>query len=298
MRSGRAPSGRWTCTCRGCGGPGGPRPPRGTRLFAYDTELSARNPAAPRLDASLVEAMRRGQEVASLSSGSGMQEPRRILVRMPWGTGPCAFVLVHWPERFGPREKFPSIPLEFWLFPSVLALAGVLFALGPVVGRLRQLTREVRTFVGSAYQGSITLRGNDEISELARAFDEAGHEVRAQMELKETREQTLRSFLENTTHDVMIPLTVLQGHLAELQQRAARGETVDDGPGIPENELPHVVERRVRGDAARTRGPGGHSLGLNIAWRVSVLHDWRLQLGPSEYGGLQVDFLGELPPPS
>ncbi|WPB82194.1 HAMP domain-containing sensor histidine kinase [Archangium violaceum] len=402
----------------GPGGPGGPRPPRGTRLFAYDSELSARNPAAPRLDASLVEAMRRGQDVASLSSGSGMQEPRRILVRMPWGSGPCAFVLVHWPERFGPREKFPSIPLEFWLFPSVLALAGVLFALGPVVGRLRQLTREVRTFVGSAYQGSITLRGNDEISELARAFDEAGHEVRAQMELKEKREQTLRSFLENTTHDVMIPLTVLQGHLAELQQHAARGETVeasvvaaasqeahymaalihnlgaaarleagepsvqrapvdlnalvercigrhrpiargqgvqldyavpeapvrvigddtlieqavsnviynavryntrgghvavvlerlpsntfrlrvvDDGPGIPENELPHVVERRVRGDAARTRGPGGHGLGLNIAWRVSVLHDWRLQLGPSEYGGLQVDFLGELPPPS
>ncbi|AKJ03945.1 signal transduction histidine kinase [Archangium gephyra] len=401
------------------GGPGGPRPPRGTRLFAYDTRLSARNPAAPRLDASLAEAMRQEQEVASLSSGFGMQEPRRILVRMPWGSGPCAFVLVHWPERPGPREqRSPSIPLEFWLFPSGLALAGVLFALGPVVGRLRQLTREVRTFVGSAYQGSITLRGNDEISELARAFDEAGHEVRAQMELKEKREQTLRSFLENTTHDVMIPLTVLQGHLAELQQRAARGETVeasvvaaasqeahymaalihnlgaaarleagepsvqrapvelnalverclgrhrsiargqgvqldyavpeppvrvigddtlieqavsnviynavryntrgghvavvlerlpgntfrlrvlDDGPGIPENELPHIVERRVRGDAARTRGPGGHGLGLNIAWKVSVLHGWSLQLGRSEYGGLQVDFLGELPPPS
>lgn len=403
----------------GPGGPGRPRPPRGTRLFAYDAQLSARNPAAPSLDASLVEAMRQGLEVASLSSGFGMEEPRQVLVRMPWDSGPCAFVLVHWLERPGPREQRGSpVPFDLLLFPSVIALAGVLFALGPVVGRLRQLTREVRTFVGSAYQGSITPRGNDEISELARAFDEAGHEVRAQMELKEKREQTLRSFLENTTHDVMIPLTVLQGHLAELQQRAARGETVeasavaaasqeahymaalihnlgaaarleagepsvqrapvdlnalvqrcisrhrpiargqgvqldyavpeppvrvigddtlieqavsnviynavrynsrgghvavvlenlpgntfrlrvlDDGPGIPENELPHVIERRVRGDAARTRGPGGHGLGLNIAWRVSVHHGWSLQLGRSEYGGLQVDFLGELPPPS
>lgn len=86
--------------------------------------------------------------------------------------------------------------------------------------------------------------------------------------------------------------------LERLTGATFRLRVLDDGPGIPEGELPHVVERRVRGDAARTRGPGGHGLGLNIAWRVSVLHGWSLQLGRSEYGGLQVDFLGELPPPS
>ncbi len=394
----------------------GPRPPRGARLFAYAADLSARNPAAPRLDAALARAVREGAEVASTSSRFGLDEAREVLVRMPWSSGPCAVVLVQSPERPGPPGPRPSfVPLDSWLFPTGIALVGVLLALGPVVRRLRQLTGEVRAYVGSAYQGSITLRGNDEISELARAFHDAGHEVRAQMEQKEQRERTLRTFLENTTHDVMIPLTVLQGHLAELQQRAARGEKVeasvvaaasqeahymaalihnlgaaarleagepavqrtevdlnalvercigrhrpiarqagvqldyavpeppvrlvgddtlieqavsnviynavrynargghvaavlergpgrafrlrvlDDGPGIPEHELPHIVERRVRGDAARTRGPGGHGLGLNIASRVAALHGWSLKLGRSEYGGLQVDFLGELP---
>ncbi|QRN96432.1 HAMP domain-containing histidine kinase [Archangium violaceum] len=394
--------------------PGGPPPPGGTALFAYDTELVARNPAAPPLPEKLAAAMRKGQEAAGRSPGLDDRGMRELVVRMPWASGPCAFVLVRqWGP--GPRgRRSPTPPPDMLVFPSLIALAGVLLTVGPVVRRLRQLTREVRTSVSSAYQGPITLQGNDEVTELARAFDEAGREVRAQMDLKEQREQTLRSFLENTTHDVMIPLTVLQGHLAELQQRAARGEPVeasvvaaasqeahymaalihnlgaaarleagepavqrapvdlnalvercmsrhrpiarqqdvaleyavpeapvrvlgddilieqavsnviynavrynargghvavvlehqpgntfrlrvlDDGPGIPENELSRIVERRVRGNAARTRGPGGNGLGLNIAWKVTVLHGWRLELGRSEYGGLQVDFLGEL----
>jgi len=400
-------------------GPPRRRKPRGgTRLYAYDANLVSRNPRAPVLEPSLVSAMREGEDVASHSPGLGPGAPREALVRMPW-SGPCAYVLVQWQGR--PESKnqgFSFIPLEFWLVPTLLSLVGVVLALGPVVRRLRQLTDEVKVFVRGAYQGRITVHGDDEVTELARAFDEAGREVHAQMDLKEKREQTLRSFLENTTHDVMIPLTVLQGHLAEMQRQSARGETLeagvvaaasqeahymaalihnlgaaarleagepgmqrapvdlnalvtrclgrhrpiarqqgvqlehavpeppvhvlgddtlieqavsnviynavrynargghvavvlerepgatfrlrvlDDGPGIPEHELPHIMDRHVRGDAARTRGPGGHGLGLNIASRVSALHGWRVQLGRSEYGGLQVDFLGEELPPA
>ncbi|MFY0583466.1 sensor histidine kinase [Cystobacter fuscus] len=87
------------------------------------------------------------------------------------------------------------------------------------------------------------------------------------------------------------------GHVAVVLEREPgatfRLRVLDDGPGIPEHELPHILERHVRGDAARTRGPGGHGLGLAIASRVTVLHGWSLKLGRSEYGGLQVDFLGE-----
>ncbi|MFY0583467.1 HAMP domain-containing protein [Cystobacter fuscus] len=136
-----------------------------------------------------------------------------MLVRMPWNSGPCAFVLVRISERPGPGPSWYSpIPPEFWLLPTVMSLVGVLLALGPVVRRLRQLTGEVKVFVRSTYQGPITVHGDDEISELARAFDEAGRAIHAQIDLKEKREQTLRTFLQNTTHDVMIPLTVLQGH--------------------------------------------------------------------------------------
>ncbi|WP_434386174.1 sensor histidine kinase [Melittangium boletus] len=397
-------------------GPPRRKKPRSTRLYAYGADLVSLNPRAPALAPALAQALREGDNMASRASGLGPESPRDVLVRMPW-TGPCAFVLVQWQGRPESRDEGVSpIPLEFLFMPTGLALVGVLFALGPVVRRLRQLTDEVKVFVRGAYQGRITVRGEDEISELARAFDEAGREVHAQMGLKEERERALRTFLENTTHDVMIPLTVLQGHLAELQRHAAHGEPVeaavvaaasqeahymaalihnlgaaarleagepgvqrvdvdlnalvarcvsrhrpiarpqgvqlehavpeppvhvrgddtlleqavsnviynavrynardghvavvlehlpggafrlrvlDDGPGIPEHELPHIMERHVRGDAARTRGPGGHGLGLNIAARVTALHGWTLQLGRSEYGGLQVDFLGEALP--
>jgi signal transduction histidine kinase len=37
----------------------------------------------------------------------------------------------------------------------------------------------------------------------------------------------LRTFIANTTHDVMLPVTVLQGHLAELRRRAQAGEKMD-----------------------------------------------------------------------
>jgi signal transduction histidine kinase len=43
----------------------------------------------------------------------------------------------------------------------------------------------------------------------------------------EEREAALRSFVANTTHDVMIPLTVLQGHIAHLR-RGAEGGAVDE----------------------------------------------------------------------
>lgn len=46
----------------------------------------------------------------------------------------------------------------------------------------------------------------------------------------------------------------------------------DNGPGIPENQLGHIFERFVRGDAGLTQRVGGTGLGLAIAKSLVELH--------------------------
>jgi signal transduction histidine kinase len=114
------------------------------------------------------------------------------------------------------------------LVASAAALAGaflgaVWVAAGPVVRRLRGLTAAVGQAAAAHYARPLEVAGRDEIAALARAFNDAAAEVRDHVARVEAREQTLRSFVANTTHDVMLPLTVLQGYLAALRQSSQEG---------------------------------------------------------------------------
>lgn len=88
------------------------------------------------------------------------------------------------------------------------------------------------------------------------------------------------------------------GHVAVVlettRQQTFHLRVIDDGPGIPEEERSRLLERRFRGNEARTREPQGQGLGLHIVQHVVELHGWRLTLTPSEYGGLEVGFTGPL----
>ena len=90
------------------------------------------------------------------------------------------------------------------------------------------------------------------------------------------------------------------GHAALILEEDGRGRfrlrVIDDGPGIPEDELARLVARGFRGNEARTRAPGGQGLGLDIAHRVAKLHDFALVLRRSEYGGLEAELTGPLAP--
>ncbi|RKH34436.1 sensor histidine kinase [Corallococcus praedator] len=411
--------------------PGSDGPPRGrtgdrgpfgrrlppVSLFPFDGRFVSANAQAPVLDDDLREgALADGVGVRRYTKEQDGALVQDLLLRMPWDGGPCAYVLA---RRVEPADS-PEVglpPLYIWGVPTFILLSAMVLALGPVMQRLRRLTEEVRASSGSHYQQPVTVRGHDEIAELARAFQEARAEIQAQMAHQEAREQTLRDFLANTTHDVMTPLTVLQGHLAAMQQRILAGEpleptlmhsamseahymaslvhnlgaaarleagapqvqhapvdlnalvsrvlgrhqpiarpqrmtlesgvpakptwvmgdetlleqavsnvvlngirygrldghvavvlettrqqtfhlrVIDDGPGISDEERSRLLERRFRGNAARTRDPQGQGLGLHIVHNVVELHGWTLTLAPSEYGGLEVGFTGPLMPP-
>lgn len=123
--------------------------------------------------------------------------------------------------RRGPRLLAPPR-----YAPVAVVLGVVLVALGPLVARIRRLTGAVRRSAQGGYASSVAVEGDDEVAELARAFNDAAAEVRAQVAGQERRERALRDFLENTTHDLAIPLTVLQGHLAAIGGRVRAGEGV------------------------------------------------------------------------
>ncbi|MFY0409104.1 sensor histidine kinase [Solicola sp. PLA-1-18] len=62
----------------------------------------------------------------------------------------------------------------------------------------------------------------------------------------------------------------------------------DDGPGIPDGERAHVLERFVRLDAGRDRDRGGSGLGLAIVDEIVRAHGGDVQIDASPLGGARV----------
>jgi signal transduction histidine kinase len=328
---------------------------------------------------------------------------------MPWDRGPCAIIVVsrHRPEVS--RRGFVATLLPTLVVSAAAVLIAVI-AVGPVVRRVRRLTEAVRR-TGTDTEEPIEDASRDEVGELARAFETSRRELHRRMQALRQRDEMLTSYMANTTHDVMVPLTVIQGHLVAVEQQLARGvqperatveaaleevhylgslvhnlsaatkleagdalrhrhrvdlgplvervagrhapiarqrevelnhsvpessvlvmgdetlieqavsnlvhnavrygnrgghvavvleapksrfrlRVVDDGPGIPQQELSRVAERHFRGGQARTRNPQGLGLGLHIVRNVAEQHDFELTFRAPDDGGLEVTLSG------
>jgi len=66
-------------------------------------------------------------------------------------------------------------------------------------------------------------------------------------------------------------------------------EVADNGPGIPEDALPHIFERFYKADKARGRSEGS-GLGLAIAWENARLHNGELSARNRPEGGAVFSF--------
>ncbi|MDM5299575.1 ATP-binding protein [Bacillus pumilus] len=84
-------------------------------------------------------------------------------------------------------------------------------------------------------------------------------------------QQVVRNLLDNAIHytphgkSILIELHV-DHHTAELR-------VMDEGNGIPKEDLPHVSERFYRVNKARTRKDGGSGLGLAIVYQIVKKHN-------------------------
>jgi signal transduction histidine kinase len=62
----------------------------------------------------------------------------------------------------------------------------------------------------------------------------------------------------------------------------------DSGPGVSEEELPHIFSRFWRGDKSRTRASGGAGLGLAIARQLVEAQGGKIAAANLPGGGLQI----------
>ncbi len=214
--------------------PAGPPPPRDpppsdadhapASVFAYDASGVPTRADAPALPARLA---------ASLHDHDHDHDYDRapVVDRLWWPTRDVA-LLVRAEPRSPRCDRFlvlgttdlrwggvlPASPL--WLAPLALVVGAVLLSLGALVRRITALARAVETNVSTDYASEIGAHGDDELGALAASFAAAGQRVRSELAENARRTDALREFLANTTHDVMIPLTVLRGHLALLRESA------------------------------------------------------------------------------
>jgi len=65
---------------------------------------------------------------------------------------------------------------------------------------------------------------------------------------------------------------------------------VDNGPGVPEADLPHLFDRFWRGEKSRARASGGAGLGLAIARQLIEAQDGTITAANVPGGGLRVAF--------
>lgn len=205
-------------------------------FFAYDANLRSSNREAPQLTASHAVELRSTDAVAVATPWYGSNV--RVLVRSPVESRACAFVLAQGTTEPWLGGILPAS--QIWLLPLVAVFAAVLLAVGPVVRRIRVLTRAVVESADSQYESGVPTSGRDEVAELGRAFDAAARRIRAQLIETQRSEAALREFLANTTHDIMIPLTVLQGHLAELQIASSDGAARARTLGLAMNEAHYL----------------------------------------------------------
>ncbi|MDA1306626.1 MAG: HAMP domain-containing sensor histidine kinase [Acidobacteria bacterium] len=238
------------------GGPGGRRPPVEVHPYTADFVSSrpdGRGPAFPSDLRAQLTIVDRAAGTWSMSEGRG----RQIALRLPDQTGRCQILLGRMRPRHGElREQLIGLGSVV-----LVVFLAVTLAAGPTVARIHQLAEHVRRSpaTSTADAPSLTLRGNDEVAALSSAFVEARHAVRTHLDEVEARERALREFVANTTHDIAIPLTVLQTDLSALEDTTAGAQADHVRSAMREA---HYMGSLLRNLAAASRLDGGVALDL------------------------------------
>lgn len=212
-----------------------PEPP-GVRYFVLDARGRPYRDDAPRIPPRVLRSFADGRPVSFQRAG-GRGRIEYAIVRPEWESSICSAILV---ARPSPRAA-PIAARLVAPFAVTFAVAfAVLLVAGPVVRRIRRLTEAV------AHGRVDGIGGEDELGELARAFETRESTIAAQIAELSASETAMREHLAATSHDVLLPITVLQGHLVELERIASADGKVPPALVRGALEETHYVVSLVR----------------------------------------------------
>jgi signal transduction histidine kinase len=238
------------------GGPRGRRPPVEVHPYTGDfvsARSDGRGPAFPADLRAQLAAVDRAAGTWSMPEGRG----RQVAIRLADRTGRCQILLGRMRPRPGElRDQLISLGSVV-----LVVFLAVTMAAGPTIARIHRLAEHVRRSpaASTADAPPLDLGGHDEVAALSSAFMEARRAVRTHLDEVEARERALREFVANTTHDVAIPLTVLQTDLSALEATTAGAQADHVRSAMREA---HYMGSLLRNLAAASRLDGGVALDL------------------------------------
>lgn len=95
-------------------------------------------------------------------------------------------------------------------------------------------------------------------------------EIRLDIDADRMR-MALRNLLENAIKYSLPDSRAVEVSAAQTGEQVVI-RVIDDGPGIPERDMPNVFEPFFRGDRSRSKKTGGYGLGLSISKRIVEAH--------------------------
>jgi signal transduction histidine kinase len=195
------------------------------RTRVYDADFEPSGHHTRELDGSLRRALERGETVAASAHDGGEVT---VAMRMPWDDGPCAIVVVQ-ARGVPPAMRRRGLMADLATTLGVLGVAFVVvfFALGPPLRRLSLLAAAVRSAPPDGLVPPKETLGKDEIGEVAHALSEASARAREFVSRLETRDRALTEYVDGTTHDLAIPLTVLSARLSDAEAAQREGRAID-----------------------------------------------------------------------
>jgi signal transduction histidine kinase len=157
-------------------------------------------------------------------------------------------------ERFGPLIGAASV---LSLIGTVLLFSFAVVR--PVRTRLLQLQAAAKKLEEGELETRVTIGGNDEVAEVAQAFNAMADELERRTTAAETSDRLRRQLVADVSHELMTPLTAVLGHLETLSMTEVRLDDAERRKQLAIAMREALRLRRVIGDlleAARHEAGG------------------------------------------